>query len=200
MENSMKIPIQDEQFIDTIYKICRDYFGKEKKDTERVTRKREILQVRQIAMYFSKMYTKASLYTIGSKIGGKDHATVLHAYKTVENIYDTNFKFRTYINDIKLTIINKIVLQTMGILVCYKCGSNDIYVNKMVNIDPNFIRIVKVPIFNEYELCYCNNCQDESFLVTLNTYNQHKKEFEKIEIIDYDSGKIRKCNLEKKPD
>ena len=65
------------------------------------TRKREIVQARQIAMYFSKSFTKSSLATIGSQIGGKDHATVLHACKTVNNLIDTDKRFRCYIDEIE---------------------------------------------------------------------------------------------------
>ncbi|CAG0911392.1 unnamed protein product, partial [Cyprideis torosa] len=43
------------------------------------TRKRHIVQARQLAMYFAKRMTKASLASIGSQIGSRDHATVLHA-------------------------------------------------------------------------------------------------------------------------
>ncbi len=49
------------------------------------TRKREIVQCRQLAMYFSKQMTKNSLAMIGKHCGNKDHATVLHACKTVNN-------------------------------------------------------------------------------------------------------------------
>ena len=48
------------------------------------TRKRHIVQARQLAMFFAKKFTKASLASIGSQIGKRDHATVLHACKTVE--------------------------------------------------------------------------------------------------------------------
>jgi len=65
------------------------------------TRKREIVQARQVAMYFSKNLTKSSLATIGAQIGGKDHATVLHACKTVNNLIDTDKRFRTQITEIE---------------------------------------------------------------------------------------------------
>jgi chromosomal replication initiator protein len=65
------------------------------------TRKREIVQARQIAMFFSKNMTKSSLASIGSQIGGKDHATVLHACKTVSNLKDTDKNFRVYIDEIE---------------------------------------------------------------------------------------------------
>jgi chromosomal replication initiator protein len=59
------------------------------------------VQARQIAMYFAKNLTKSSLATIGSQIGGKDHATVLHACKTVNNLIDTDKRFRGYIDEIE---------------------------------------------------------------------------------------------------
>jgi chromosomal replication initiator protein len=65
------------------------------------TRKREIVQARQIAMYFSKTFTKSSLAAIGSQIGGKDHATVLHACRTVANLKDTDKNFRVYLDEIE---------------------------------------------------------------------------------------------------
>lgn len=65
------------------------------------TRKREIVQARQIAMFFSKSLTKSSLSVIGSQIGDKDHATVLHACKTVNNLIDTDKKFRMQIDEIE---------------------------------------------------------------------------------------------------
>ncbi len=65
------------------------------------TRKREIVQARQVAMFFSKSMTKSSLATIGSQIGGKDHATVLHACKTVNNLIETDKRFRLQVDEIE---------------------------------------------------------------------------------------------------
>jgi chromosomal replication initiator protein len=65
------------------------------------TRKREIVQARQIAMYFSKNYTKSSLATIGTQIGVKDHATVLHACRTVSNLLETDKQFRQDVEEIE---------------------------------------------------------------------------------------------------
>jgi len=59
------------------------------------------VQARQIAMFFSKNLTKCSLATIGSQIGGKDHATVLHACKTVNNLIETDKIFRHQIEEIE---------------------------------------------------------------------------------------------------
>jgi chromosomal replication initiator protein len=87
--------------LDYIQKVVCDYFDMNVDVLQSKTRKREIVQARQIAMYFSKNLTSSSLSTIGSVIGGKDHATVLHAYKTVNNLAETNKEFKSYIVDIE---------------------------------------------------------------------------------------------------
>ena len=65
------------------------------------TRKREIVQARQIAMYLSRNLTKTSLSSIGAQLGGKYHATVLHACNTVGDLMDTDRSFRGYVHDIE---------------------------------------------------------------------------------------------------
>ena len=87
--------------IEYIQKIVCDYYKIPIELIQGKTRKREIVQARQVSMFFSKSLTKASLASIGSHIGGKDHATVLHACKTVNNLIDTDKHFRNQINDIE---------------------------------------------------------------------------------------------------
>jgi chromosomal replication initiator protein len=86
--------------IDFIQKIVCDYFGLPLESIGSKTRKREIVQARQLAMYFSKKLTKASLATIGLHCGNKDHATVLHACRTVNNLMDTDKQFRNYVEEL----------------------------------------------------------------------------------------------------
>ncbi|MDD4108339.1 MAG: chromosomal replication initiator protein DnaA [Prolixibacteraceae bacterium] len=92
--------------IEYISKVVCDYFNMSVDSLQTKTRKREIVQARQITMYFSKSLTKYSLASIGAQIGNKDHATVLHACKTVNNLKDTDKNFRQYVEDIekKLTM------------------------------------------------------------------------------------------------
>lgn len=87
--------------IDYIQKVVSDYYKIPVDVMQGKTRKREIVQARQVSMYFSKSLTKASLASIGSQIGGKDHATVLHACKTVNNLIDTDRHFRNQIKEIE---------------------------------------------------------------------------------------------------
>ncbi len=87
--------------IEYISKVVCDYFNMPVDVLQTKTRKREIVQARQIAMYFSKSLTKYSLASIGAQIGNKDHATVLHACKTVNNLKDTDKNFRIYVEEIE---------------------------------------------------------------------------------------------------
>jgi chromosomal replication initiator protein len=68
------------------------------------SRKREIVQARQIAMYFAKKYTKDSLTNIGNVIGKRNHATVLHACKTVQDLIETDKSFRHTIEEIEIKL------------------------------------------------------------------------------------------------
>ncbi len=69
--------------IDFIQQIVSEYFGISVEELKSKTRKKDIAQARQIAMYFSKEYTKEPLKTIGNQFGGRDHSTVVHASKAV---------------------------------------------------------------------------------------------------------------------
>ena len=90
--------------IDYIQKTVCEYFKVKIEDIQSKTRKRDVVQARQLAMYFAKQYTKASLASIGTQIGKRDHATVLHACKTVKNLQETDKQFRGYIEDISRKI------------------------------------------------------------------------------------------------
>jgi len=73
--------------VNQIINKVQDYTGV---DIFQKTRKREVVEARQLAMFFSKRITRASLAAIGEMCGDKDHATVLHACKTVMNLKETN--------------------------------------------------------------------------------------------------------------
>ena len=87
--------------ISEIQKTVCNYFGLAAESMLSKSRKREIVQARQIAMYFCRSMTKSSLASIGAQIGGKDHATVLHAYNTVCDLMDTDKHFKQYVSDIE---------------------------------------------------------------------------------------------------
>ncbi len=65
------------------------------------TRKREIVQARQVAMFFAKQLTKHSLKTIGLHFGGRDHSTVIHAVQSVSDQIDTDPSFREMVSAVR---------------------------------------------------------------------------------------------------
>ena len=84
-------------------KVCR-FFNLEESLVQTPSRKREIVQARQITMFLAKKYTSASFSRIGKVVGGKDHATVLHACKTVKDQMDINKNFRSTVEAIEETL------------------------------------------------------------------------------------------------
>ncbi|MEQ8472685.1 MAG: chromosomal replication initiator protein DnaA [Marinoscillum sp.] len=93
--------IDSEVGIDYIQKTVSDYFKVSQEDLKAKTRKKEIVIARQVAMYFSKDYTNHSLKSIGYHFGGRDHSTVIHAVQSVNDMIDTNAKFRFAIDELK---------------------------------------------------------------------------------------------------
>ena len=91
--------------IDKVQKVVCDYFNISRDDLLSKTRKRQIVQARQIAMYMSRSLINCSLSTIGAEIGGKDHATVLHACTTVNDLMSTDKTFSQYVTDIEKLLV-----------------------------------------------------------------------------------------------
>ena len=81
--------------------VC-EYFNITRDELLSASRKRQIVQARQISMYLSRnLLTNCSLATIGNETGGKDHATVLHACNTVADLMATDRSFKRYVSDIE---------------------------------------------------------------------------------------------------
>lgn len=76
--------------IDKIVEVVAIYNGVSVDELMIKTRKRELLFPRQQAHYFAHKFTNYSLCKIGIDIGNKDHTTVIHSIKTVENLIETD--------------------------------------------------------------------------------------------------------------
>lgn len=92
---------EEELTVDRIQQVVCGHFHITPETLQAKTRKREIVQARQLAMYFCKNYTKASLSYIGNQIGKKDHATVLYACKAVADLMETDRKFKMEVEEIQ---------------------------------------------------------------------------------------------------
>ena len=98
--NSESKAVTVDEIINTVCK----HFGLETATIHTKSRKREVVQARQIAMYLAKNYTDLSTAKIGALIGHKDHATVLHACKTIKELKEVDKSFRAEIDEIQAAL------------------------------------------------------------------------------------------------
>lgn len=92
--------------IDKVQKSVCEYFNISRDSLLSKSRKRQIVQARQISMYLCRnLISNCSLATIGAETGGKDHATVLHACMTVSDLMETDKTFRKYVSDLKTSLL-----------------------------------------------------------------------------------------------
>ncbi|MDX1418850.1 MAG: chromosomal replication initiator protein DnaA [Rubricoccaceae bacterium] len=87
--------------VEEIQRVVCDYLKIPEDLVRARTRKREVVQARQIAMWFSKDLTAHSLKTIGLHFGGRDHSTVIHGVQSVNDQMDTDPAFRETIEAIR---------------------------------------------------------------------------------------------------
>lgn len=90
--------------IDDIISKVASYYGVDVESINTRSRKREVVLVRQVAMYLSKKYLDMSTSKIGKYIGNRDHATVVHACKTITNLAETDKQFHNELNEIDLSL------------------------------------------------------------------------------------------------
>ncbi|MBN8531771.1 MAG: chromosomal replication initiator protein DnaA [Alphaproteobacteria bacterium] len=86
--NERKVTVED------IQKKVAEHYNLKVSDMHSARRSRTVARPRQVAMYLSKKFTTKSLPEIGRKFGGKDHTTVMHAVKKVEELCLSDAEFR----------------------------------------------------------------------------------------------------------
>lgn len=96
--------ISREVSIDFIQKTVCDYYNLPIDQLKEQTRKRMIVQARQLSMFLAKNYTKNSLKVIGKHFGGRDHSTVIHSCQAVQNLIDTDDEFKEQVDEIQKKI------------------------------------------------------------------------------------------------
>ena len=84
------LKIQDKQItLENIQKITAEYYKIRVADLLSKRRNRSITRPRQMAMTITKDLTNHSLPEIGDAFGGRDHTTVIHAYKKIKELRET---------------------------------------------------------------------------------------------------------------
>ncbi|GIV33698.1 MAG: chromosomal replication initiator protein DnaA [Chitinophagales bacterium] len=96
--------VSREVSIDYIQKTVCEHFGVPVEKLKEKTRKRQIVQARQLSMYLAKNYTKNSLKIIGKHFGGRDHSTVIHSCQAIQNLLDTDPRFRESVQELQKKI------------------------------------------------------------------------------------------------
>ncbi|MDR2763697.1 MAG: chromosomal replication initiator protein DnaA [Tannerella sp.] len=90
--------------IEKIQKVVCDFFHLEPELIHSPSRKREIVQARQIVMYLAIKHMHVSLSHIGRRIGGKNHATVSHSCNAVRDLIETDKTFRSTMETLEDTL------------------------------------------------------------------------------------------------
>jgi chromosomal replication initiator protein len=85
--NDRRVSIED------IQKSVAAHFNIKVSDMHSARRSRTVARPRQVAMFLSKRLTSKSLPEIGRRFGGKDHTTVIHAVKRIEELMGTDAEF-----------------------------------------------------------------------------------------------------------
>ena len=96
--------INKEITVDFIKKIVSDHLEVPIEKLQGETRKRQIVIARQLSMYLAKNMTNASLKAIGEQFGGRDHSTVIHSCKAVQDLMDTDLIFKDTVADLEKKI------------------------------------------------------------------------------------------------
>ncbi len=92
--------------IEDIQRKAAEFYHLDLRDFISKQRSRRVARPRQIAMYLSRQLTERSLPEIGKRFGGRDHTTVLHACRRIEELCDADPMFRQEIEFLK-DVLNK---------------------------------------------------------------------------------------------
>jgi chromosomal replication initiator protein len=95
--NDAKSPIN----IDQIQRVVCEFFDIPEDLLRAKTRKQEVVNARQVAMYLSKDLTNSSLKTIGLHFGGRDHSTVIHSCQTIHDRIANDPAFKQTIDQLR---------------------------------------------------------------------------------------------------
>jgi chromosomal replication initiator protein len=91
--------------IDEIQRKVAEHYNLKLTDMASPRRAREVARPRQVAMYLSKQLTPRSLPEIGRKFGGRDHTTVMHAVRKIEELVGQDAGFAQEVDLLKRTLV-----------------------------------------------------------------------------------------------
>ena len=92
--------------IEEIQKKVAEHYNIRLTDMYSPRRSRSVARPRQVAMYLAKSITSRSLPEIGRKFGGRDHTTVMHAVRKIEELKTTDSIFNEDVELLKRMLEN----------------------------------------------------------------------------------------------
>jgi chromosomal replication initiator protein len=105
VQNYVTTEVKTEITIDVVMTMVSEHFKTTNELIKSKTRKREVVEARQLAMHISKkLIPTKSLVAIGEAFGGRDHTTVIYSCKTVENLISTDTNYRKTVEDLERKI------------------------------------------------------------------------------------------------
>lgn len=88
--------------IESVVKQISDYYNLDERIIYEKTRRKEIVKARQMIMFVLREDFNESYPSIGSKLGGKDHTTVIHSYEKIKTELETNPHLMKELDDIRI--------------------------------------------------------------------------------------------------
>lgn len=88
--------------IESVVKQISDYYNLDERIIYEKTRRKEIVKARQMIMFILREDFNESYPSIGSKLGGKDHTTVIHSYEKIKNELEENPLLMKELEDIRI--------------------------------------------------------------------------------------------------
>jgi chromosomal replication initiator protein len=89
-----------------IVQVVAEFYDLKERDILSVSRKREVVRPRQIAVYLLREELKSSFPFIGRKIGGKDHTTAIHSYEKIKKEMSSDENLKEELNLIRQRIFS----------------------------------------------------------------------------------------------
>jgi chromosomal replication initiator protein len=106
VKNLIKNSAKPKKIVSTkeIIKIIADFYNIKEESIYEKTRKKEVIKPRQLTMYILREYFNISYPSIGEKMGGRDHTTVIHSCEKIKNDLKVDSILVDELNQIKAMI------------------------------------------------------------------------------------------------
>ena len=101
MNHNMHVERKRAITVDQIVEHACEYFQIKQEDVYGKSRKANIVLVRQLSMYLAQHHTQLTASRIGNLVGGRNHATVIHSVRTIENRLKSDKDFQKKVTELE---------------------------------------------------------------------------------------------------